>query len=344
MRLGNLPAYGALCRGIVSILLKGRVLVVFMTVFVLLGPTLVVIRHVTNAIDAAPPFYLMDAPAVPALAEYHPFLHPGGWDVGVVPAPLAAFYATSETSAATGAGLNGLDEIYRILVALLMLLVGANVLPQHEAVYASLFTVPMSKTAQYLLHALALGALCVGLFGLAFLANAATVCAIHGVDHTSLQLLLQFHVFVALYGSLFAFLGLLVSALFRSRRAALLAGMLVVLVIVSVVPHVQNALYFSYRYNHATELRRARLTGIYPGDAMFRLVQVLSLSPSVAYTRSTFHMIYAARYGDSGRCASCWGETRLEFVDRARIALGAMSMMLIVLGGIAFSRKDVKCA
>ena len=338
MSVLRIRRYAALCAGIISVLLRGRVLVLLLLVFLLLGPAMVVVRQSTGSIDRDPPLYLFYAPAVLPLAQYHAFLFMGGFPMMVPPA-LAAFYHSGHIS--SGLGLNGLDEVYRVLVALLMLLLGANVLPQNAAVYTSMFTAPVRKTTLYLLHAVVLLLVCFVLFGLAFLANTAAVRFVGGATTQDLRLLFNFHVLVALYGGVFASLGMAAAALFRQRALALLIGMAAVVLVIAVIPNVQSALELSYRETHDFELRLAGLTGVYPSDPLYRAIHALTLAPSVAYTYSMFYMRYDVMYPDSGLCPYCKpGETRWVLVNRARLSLAATSLGLLALGAVAFSRKE----
>lgn len=338
LRIGR---YAALCAGVISVLLRGRVLVLLMFVFLLLGPAMVIVRQSAGSIDRDPPLYLFYAPAVLPLAQYHGFLFMGGFPMMVPPA-LAAFYNSGNSgNIGSGLGLNGLDEVYRVLVALLMLLLGANVLPQNAAVYTSMFTAPVRKTTLYLLHAVVLLLVCLVLFGLAFLANAAAVRFVGGAGPQDLRLLFNFHILVALYGGVFASLGLAAAALFRQRALALLVGLAAVVLVITIIPNVQSALELSYRETHDFELRLAGLTGVYPSDPLYRAIHALTLAPSVAYTYSMFYMRYDVMYPNSGLCPYCKpGETRWVLVNRARLSLAATSLGLLALGAVAFSRKE----
>ena len=322
---------------VIRIVCAGRAIVVLAVAFLLLGPATVAIRHATGAFDRALPTYFFDAPTIPALWENHSSLH-AGTSFLLAPASLAAFFQSGEGPADGTLRFNGLDQVYRILVALLMLLIGANVLPQNEAVYASLFTVPARKAAHYLLHAAALAVLVFVLLGAAFLVNAGVVRAIHGPQAGPMRLLFDYHVLLALYGAAFAGLGLFLAAAVRRRPTALMIGVATALLLIAVAPQAYYTSALAYRDRHAETLAIARDLGEVPNDAWYRVNDLLSLTPAAVYTQSTLNLLYIARYGDTS-CASCGPSSRQRAIDRGRIALAATAAGFLVLGGIAFQRK-----
>ncbi len=315
-------------------------LVLLVLVFVSLGPTMVVVRHVTGAITQDPPLFLRYAPEVPALAGYGTFLD---WKQipMLFPPEVSSFFYDGELREGTGFGLNGLNEIYRVLVALLMMLIGANVLPQTRALYGTLFALPTRKGTLFLLHAATLAVVCILLFGLTFILNAAAIALTKGYDPDIFGLVFNIHVLLLLYGGFFAYLGLAFAALFRQRNVALLAGVAAIVLVITILPNVQNAMYFTYITEHKHEMRLAKLQGSIPDDPVYRTIQALSLAPGTAYTRSIALMGYDVKYPRSPYCPDCNpGETRWQYLNRVRVALAAMSFGLMALGTAAFSRKE----
>ncbi len=293
-----------------------------------------------GSIDRDPPLYLHYAPEVPALAQYEPFLGTKQFPM-LVPPDASAFFHSGELVAGSSLGLNGLDEIYRVLLPLLMLLIGANVLPQTRVLYGTLFTLPVRRSTLFLLHAAALATICALLLGLAFALSAAAAVLTKGYDPEILSLLFNIHVLLLLYGGVFAFLGLALAAISRQRGVALLLGVTVVVVIITILPNLRNTMYFTYISEHETEFQLATLQGRLPDDPLYQVTRAMTLSPGTAYTRSMSMMAYDVKFPESAFCPDCnpW-ETRWGYLNRARIALAAMSFGLMALGAVAFSRRE----
>ncbi len=335
--------YASVCWNLLRILGRGRVLVLLALVFVLLGPAIVVVRHLTGSITQDPPLYLRYAPDVTVLAEHSQFLDWKQFPM-LVPPEVSAFFHVGELITGSSLSLNGLNEIYRVLVALLMMLIGANVLPQTRELYGTLFTLPARKGTLFLLHAGTLAVVCILLFGVAFVLNAAAVILTKGYDPDIFGLVFNIHVLLLLYGGFFASLGLAFAALFRRRGVALLAGVVAIILVISILPNFRNAMYFSYITEHAHEMRLAKRGGYLPDDPVYRTIRALTLTPGTSYTRSMALMGYDVRFPESPFCPDpeCSpGETRWQYLNRVRIALVAMSLGLMALGAAAFSRKEV---
>jgi len=334
--------YGRLVWSLLRILFRGRVLGILAVIFLLLGPSIVVVRHIAGSIDQDPPLYLRYAPEVPALAQYGHLLGAKSYPMLMLPA-VAAFFHDGELVAGSSLGLNGLDEVYRVLVPLLMLLIGANVLPQARALFGTLFSLPARRGTLFLIHAAALAVVCILLFGVAFGLNVAAVSLTKGYDSGILGLLVNTHILLLLYGGVFAYMGLAFAALFRRRGVALLAGMAAIVLVISILPSFRSAVYHAYYSAHEFEIRLAKLGGYLPNDPWYRTTQALTLAPGTAYTHSMFFMAYDAKYPGSRHCPDCqpW-ETPWTIVARMRIALAATSFGLMALGAVAFARKEAE--
>lgn len=334
-------SYPLLIFDILRLLLRGRALVVLLLLLLFVGPSMIMTRHITGALDQDPPLFLRYAPEIPALSGYTTFLHWKAFPT-ISPPQMAAFYHSGELLEGSSLGLNGLDEIYRVLIALVMLPIGANILPQNRAIFGSLFSVPIRKPTLFLLHACALGMLLVVVFAATFAVNAAAVAGIGSATPENLRLLFNNHVLLLLYGSVFGFLGLGLAAIFRVRGVALLAGLAAIVLVVAILPNLQSGLYNAYRTSHELEIRLAGLRGEAPNDALYRAIQALSLAPASAYTYSMLYMRYDMLFPASSLCHVCKpGEMRWGWIRRARLTLALTSVGLVIVGTTAFRRKQV---
>jgi ABC-type transport system involved in multi-copper enzyme maturation permease subunit len=329
---------------------KNRPVLLLVAVFLLIGPITIGVRFLAVQSFQTPTtgnahVVLLEAPNPQKLGMFLGALQSG---VGIrrdLPGCASALFSATVGRSTLTISSATLDDVYLFIVPLLALLIGGNVLPHDERVYGILFSLPTRKGWLYVYQAVALFIFIVLLVGVAFLANFALISWLYQSGWAVISMLGEYHLAVCLFALVFAFLGLVLSVLFRERSAALALGLTIVVLMTAVIPPVQSVLGDVYARTHMTELVATKAEDKTPTDLFYKTVDFLSLTPSCAFTNilDDLSALYAADKEAREGCVGCQSqENKRRRIVRRYLALLTSSGVCLLLGGVAFVRKEAQ--
>lgn len=306
-----------------------------------LGP-LVISLHAIDRSDAASAQLLVFAPPeVTNLAPIHYMLSPG-MNVDRTDPHLEALFA-SGADARRGQALKTqtLDDIYRFLLPLLMVLVGANVLPHHRRIYLSLGSLPGGRALMFLFHAIALLCLVAFMVFTLFLCNVVALLLAHGTTAIagSIALLAEYHSALLLYSIGFAAMGFLLSSVIRNRSTSMVAAITIAVLLVAVIP--QFYLTASQTY-FRSQSARVEQSGTYEDvfkDPMMVAISLLARSPGYALAQALEFLPTLHTPVSEEGCIGCTTtQQQRAAANRAQLSMGGFALLMILGSSLSLLR------
>jgi hypothetical protein len=330
--------------GILAVTWRSWTVVLLVLGSIALGPAVISFQATSDGQDALSRLILFEPPLPARIAPVHHLLEPWG-STSTSTSGLSAFFPI-ETEGRSGQTLSTrtLYDIYRFVIPLVMILVGANLLPHERRVYASLFSLPGGRLVQYLLHLTSLICLVTSILVLIFVANLAAVSCWHGLTTAaeSVPLLVNYHLTLLLYAFIYTALGFVAAILFRKRSTGIIAAIVLFVLLIAVAPQAYLAANQNYVRNHSDEVQAAGTYEVLLDDPLFVAIRSLTYLPGDAVSRALAYLPEIRNTDDDETHASSMStaEKRLA-VRQACASMGWFSLGTVVLGGIVFLRKEV---
>jgi ABC-type transport system involved in multi-copper enzyme maturation permease subunit len=332
-------------RGIIAVTYRSKAVVVLVIGATAIGPAIVSFHGSVGGQEPANRLIVFESPDPNRLAPVHHLLSPTSTSSQANPPILNAFFSSgADGRTGQALGTRTLDDVYRFLLPLVMILIGSNLLPQRRRIYASLFSLPGGRGAQYLLHVLAMVCLVVLVMVLIFMANLITVFGWYGASSTIevLPLLIEYHLAFLLYAFGFAAVGFLSAVLFTNRSTGIIAAIAVFVLLVAVVPQVYLAASQTYVRNHADQIQAAGTTEVLLQDPLFVALRSLSRLPGDAVSQVLMYLPDLHRPEGDVSCATCMSRAEKRVVGReAYLSMGVFAAILLAVAAAVFLRKEV---
>ena len=309
-----------------------------------IGPAVISFQATSGGQDTPSRLILFEQPSPARIAPVHHLLE-SEWSTATTSPGLSSFFP-SETEGRNGQTLSTrtLYDIYRFVIPLVMILVGANLLPHERRVYASLFSLPGGRLVQYLLHLTSLICLVTLILVLIFVANLVAVSGWYGLTTAveSVALLVNYQLTLLLYAFIFAALGFMAAVLFRKRPTGIIAAIVLLVLLVAVAPQAYLAASQNYVRNHTDEVHAAGTSDVLLKDPLFVAIQCLSYLPGSAVSRALAYLPEIGGPLEDEGCVTCTSKAEKHLaVRRSCMSMGWFSVGIVALGGIVFLRKEV---
>jgi ABC-type transport system involved in multi-copper enzyme maturation permease subunit len=305
-----------------------------------LGP-LVISLHAINRSGAERAQLLVFAPPkIENIAPVHHMLSPG-YHVDRTSIHMEALFASS-ANARRGQALKTetLDDIYRFLLPLLMVLVGANVLPHDRKIYLSLGALPGGRALMFLFHVLALLCLIVLMVLALFLCNVIVLLLAHGTTTiaSSMALLAEYHIALLLYSTGFAAMGFLLSSVIRNRSTSMIAAITIAILLVAVIPQFYLTASQTYFRSQSARIQQSGYEAVLK-DPMMVAISLLARSPGYALAQALEFLPTLHTPVSEGGCIGCTTtQQQRSAANRARLSMGGFALLMILGSSLSLLR------
>jgi len=231
-----------------------------------------------------------------------------------------------------------------VVIPFIALLIGASLSPRRDSPVLTLLSAPIHRSTFYLGHVLALSVVLVLLCLVAWAGGAVLLLLTIPSPWELIRLLTLMLAYSALYALVFAGVGLSFGILFRKRVTALMAGMLIIMVLVGVMPSLRDLLGRAYVANHREAYVEYSQGGAIPAESRAHWVAWRAVQHTPANALRIMLWITES-YSSVPRegCMHCGGMYEPGRVYRATgeaIALAIAALASIAIGGAAFLRKE----
>ena len=312
----------------------------------LIGPAVICLNRFTEGETVADPPIVLLAPAnTQTLSLIFGSLLSGSGLQQEYPAQLRPFFSTAVGRGYLSVSLQTLDDIYTLIVPLIMLFLGGITFPHDESIYGLLFSLPVRKLYLYGCYLLGSLTVCTGLVLGVYLLNLTTSVILNGADGSLTAVISVFHLSLWLYALVFTFLGATLSLLFRSRTTALTLGLIVIVLVTAVVPLGKRILSHVYVTLYREELLLKAASGEKPSDPLFKFLEGLSLTPTLAFRGilEDLPSLYRAAGSPDAPCPACRpGLDVCSRIWQRELGLLAAIGVLGLAGGALFLHKEAR--
>jgi len=333
---------------ILTVVLRRRHVALLSGCILLIGPCLILSLSPLREPRLTSTLIAFEDPvlALDRVAAVSPLLQPG-WAA----APARTSEATSAFFSQGATGRRGqtlttgtLDDIYRFILPLAMIVIGANLLPHDRRMLATLGSLPGGVLRVYWIHVVALVLATTTLLSIVFLANVGAVALGHGASALwgDIGLLAEFHLATWLLSLAFASLGFMLSALIRQRQTALVTGLAVMVLLSACAPQLHLVLSQSYVRSHRNRVEAAGTVDVLDSDPATYGLRVLGWLPGKAYIHilELLPNLHNRAVGTRG----CSGGSERKAVRAGYVALAVISALSLGVGGVIFVRRGVETA
>jgi len=325
---------------ILSFTWRSRTIAVLIAGLLLIGPAVIGLHALVHSEDEQPRLVLFQAPDLheAALLQHMLYEAPATQES---PSGFGAIFATSDDGRPGFAySTKTLDAIYRVFLPLIMVLIGANILPHSKRIYASLFSTPGGRSAQFALYACAVVLLVTFLSAALYAANLAALGVCQASWPGAWRMLGEFHLLNALYGMVFATIGFVLSIMVSHRTTALVSALAISLFLVGVAPQTYLIVSQNYARSQLDRIAAAESAEVLADDPLARAIGLLGRLPASGQGAGAYFL--ARLFGPSSRgCTSC-GTSAQEraAVNRTYRDLAVTSALFLTLGAACFARRE----
>ncbi|MBU1049380.1 ABC transporter permease subunit [Candidatus Bipolaricaulota bacterium] len=227
-----------------------------------------------------------------------------------------------------------------LVVALpfIALLIGASLSPRRDGPVLTLLSAPIRRVTFYLAHAVALIIVLALVCAAAWIGGCTLLLLTMPNPWQLIQLLTLLLSYSLLYAIVFGGIGLSFGVLFTKRVTSLMAGLLLIMVLVGVMPSLREMSGRTYASNHREEFIEYIEGGAVPTDLAWSIDRAIQHTPANAI-RTIFWITES--YSPDSRpgcmyCGSLQKPGRGYRVAGGVIALTIAAMISLAIGGFAF--------
>ena len=239
--------------------------------------------------------------------------------------------------------LEVLSGLIVIAVPFVALLVGASMSPRRGSPVLTLLSAPVRRVSLYLAHVMALGAVLAILCTAAWIGGASLLALTVAAPGVLIRLLSLMLVYTLLYAMVFGCLGLSLGILFRRRVTGLMAGLLLIMVLVGVMPSLKELSGRAYVANHREAYMEFTRGGDVPTDLAWYVDRGIQHTPASAI-RIIFWITEAFSPIPRPGCVTCGGlqdPGRAYRVKTEVVSLAVAALLFSMIGGVAFLGKEM---
>lgn len=206
----------------------------------------------------------------------------------------------------SSASLSSLDGLYTFVVPILAVLIGFILMPANEMEFSLIRGLPVSRVRYFFSLALLLGLSLFGLFAVLFVSDLILFGVLFGWESVPIAKLLHFNIFGALWGLAFGCLGLFLGAL-RHRASALLIGLVFIVLLIGVIPHLQQYSYEMYVRGLGPDGLEAMMRGELHLPIGIRLAAYLNFLPGSVRITAMYALLRGdfSSAGVGSLCSTC---------------------------------------
>lgn len=221
------------------------------------------------------------------------------------------------------------------------LLVGAGMSPSRGGVSLTLFSAPVRRTTLYLGHVAALLCYVAVLMAIGWGLCGLLLTAAGANDQSTQQQLNGVFTYSSLYAGVYAAVGLWFGVWFRKRSTAMLAGMILIIVLVGVLPNLGELLTESYFSAHPDLIQPTRDTGNWPGAPAFLSILAVRHAPGNALQRILREIANPTptSLDRTCLCRVAWSSGRI--IAEETIALGVALLVALLAGTGVSARREL---
>jgi hypothetical protein len=151
----------------------------------------------------------------------------------------------------------------------------------------------------------------------------------------------EFHLAAWLFTLAFGCLGYMLSALIRQRENAIITGIALSILVVTLAPQLHLVLSQNYARSQQARIEAAGTMDILASDPTARALRVLGLLPGQAFFQVLEFLPDLHREEGTGRCATCGSaEAARSAVSEGFAALASMSAVCLAVGAVGFARTE----
>ncbi|MBU1050241.1 ABC transporter permease subunit [Candidatus Bipolaricaulota bacterium] len=232
-----------------------------------------------------------------------------------------------------------------VMIPFIALLIGASLSPHRDSPVLTVLSAPIRRSTFYLSHVLALSVVLVLLCFAAWLGGMVLLLLTIPSPWQLVRLLTLMLTYSALYALVFGGVGLSLGILFRKRITALMAGVLILMILVGVMPSLRESIGRAYVANHREAYLEYSQGGAIPAESKIHWVAWRAVQHTPANAIRIILWITES-YSPIPRagCMQCGGiqePGRGYSIRGEAIALAIAALISVSIGGVAFLRKEV---
>jgi ABC-type transport system involved in multi-copper enzyme maturation permease subunit len=236
-----------------------------------------------------------------------------------------------------------LDGLLLIALPFVALLIGASLSPQRESPLHTLLSAPMSRFSLYFAHVMSAVGVLLVMLATSWLGGSLLLLVAVPEPWGLIRLLTLLIGFASLYAIIFASLGLTLGILFSKRATGLMAGLVVIMILVGLMPSLGETTTRSYADTHREAYREYVFGGAVPTDIAWFTLRAIQHTPANAL-KTILWITEAFSPIPRAGCMLCGGMQQPARGNSIRASMSALliaALGSVAIGGIAFARKDM---